>query len=56
MKQQFYKLSLACTFFLCSMFTDVQAQVDSLRLALDNVFMHVDKSQVPTGFLEEYGA
>lgn len=32
------------------------AQVDSLRLALDNVFAHVDKSQVPSGFLEEYCA
>lgn len=32
------------------------SQVDSLRLALDNVFAHVDKSQIPAGFLEEYGA
>ncbi len=33
-----------------------RAQVDSLRLTLDNIFAHVDKSQVSTGFLEEYGA
>lgn len=33
-----------------------RAQVDSLRLTLDNIFTHIDKSQVPSGFLEEYGA
>lgn len=32
------------------------AQVDSVRLTLDNIFEHVDKSQIPTGYLEEYGA
>jgi hypothetical protein len=33
-----------------------KAQVDSLRTTLDNIFLYVDKSQVPTGFLDEYGA
>lgn len=45
---------------LCIMITlfsfQSKAQVDSLRLTLDNVFAHVDKSQIPSGFLEEYGA
>ncbi|MEO6868803.1 MAG: hypothetical protein ABI168_04105 [Ginsengibacter sp.] len=56
MKQQLYKFLIVCTIFLCSIFSNGQAQVDSLRLNLDNIFAHVDKSQVPTGFLEEYGA
>lgn len=40
------------------MFTSLHnmAQVDSLRLKLDSVFMNIDKSQIPTGFLNEYGA
>lgn len=32
------------------------AQIDSLRITLDKIFAHIDKSQVATGFLEEYGA
>lgn len=32
------------------------AQTDPLRLKLDSIFEYVDKSQIPTGFLEEYGA
>jgi hypothetical protein len=28
---------------------------DSVRLVLDRIFQHVDKSQVPAPFLEEYG-
>ncbi len=42
--------------FLCGINFGAQAQVDSLRTTLDNIFLHVDKSQVPTGFLDEYGA
>lgn len=38
------------------LFRNTNAQVDSLRLTLDNIFAHIDKSQVPTGFLKEYGA
>ena len=35
--------------------TRLLAQADDpTRAALDNVFAHVDKSQVPTGFLAEY--
>ena len=36
--------------------TQAKAQVDSIQLALDNIFQYVDKSQVPTGFLEEHSA
>lgn len=32
------------------------AQTYPLRDKLNLVFAHIDKSQVPTGFLEEYGA
>jgi hypothetical protein len=56
MKQQFYKLLFACTIFLSSINIGAQAQVDSLRTTLDNIFLYADKSQVPTGFLDEYGA
>jgi hypothetical protein len=31
------------------------AQNDSLRIKLDNIFQHLDKSVVPTGMLKEYG-
>ncbi len=46
--------------YLCVLITllsiQAKAQVDSLRLTLDNIFLHIDKSQIPTGFLDEYGA
>jgi|GEM_PF-1032299 hypothetical protein len=29
--------------------------VDSARLQLDNVFQNIDKTQIPTGYLDEYG-
>ncbi|HMI64798.1 MAG TPA: hypothetical protein VK517_02110 [Cyclobacteriaceae bacterium] len=32
------------------------AQTDPLRNQLNSVFSNVDKSQIPTGFLQEYGA
>lgn len=32
------------------------AQIDSLRQKLDSIFQHVDKTQIPTGYLKEYGA
>lgn len=43
---------LALTFF-CLHFT-ATAQ-DVLKTQLDNIFQNVNKSQVPTGYLEEYG-
>ena len=45
-------------FVLFIIFASLQtnAQVDSNQLALDNIFQYVDKSQVPTGFLEEHSA
>jgi hypothetical protein len=40
-----------CISIILSFFgIQASAQVDSLRLALDNVFAHVDKSQVPAVF------
>ncbi len=48
--------NLCLSLFLSFLGIRANGQVDSLRLALDNVFAHVDKSQVPAGFLEEYGA
>ncbi len=54
LKYQIKNIAFAAVLFLISFSSN--AQVDSLRLALDNVFAHVDKSQVPSGFLEEYGA
>ncbi len=32
------------------------SQTDPVRQKLDSVFQHVDKSQIPTGYLKEYGA
>lgn len=31
-------------------------QTDPIRQKLDSVFQHVDKTQIPTGYLKEYGA
>lgn len=31
-------------------------QTDPVREKLDSVFQHVDKTQIPTGYLKEYGA
>jgi hypothetical protein len=31
----------------------VSAQAD--KVALDNVFQHIDKSTIPTGYLQDYG-
>ncbi len=33
-----------------------KAQTDALRTQLNTIFQNIDKSQIPTGFLEEYGA
>lgn len=32
------------------------AQVDSAQQELDQIFQYIDKSQIPTGYLNEYGA
>ena len=31
-------------------------QIDPLRQKLDSIFQDVDKSQIPTGYLKEYGS
>jgi hypothetical protein len=32
------------------------AQIDLLRQKLDSIFQYIDKTQIPTGYLKEYGA
>ena len=54
MMKKLYKIYLSLLLMFVSLQT--RAQIDSLRLNLDNVFAHIDKSQIPTGFLNEYGA
>lgn len=49
-------INLCICIILSSFGIHANAQIDSLRLTLDNVFANVDKSQIPGGFLEEYGA
>lgn len=36
--------------------TTLHAQVDPIRQKLDSIFQYVNKSQVPTGYLKEFGA
>lgn len=45
-------LTLALIFFALIS----KAQTDALRNQLNTIFQNIDKSQVPSGFLEEYGA
>ena len=47
------KKCLICTFIFLS--SVVFAQTDALRDKLNLVFSNINKSQIPTGFLEEYG-
>ena len=57
MKHLQYKIKNACLIVLIMLMgLSTKAQVDSLRLTLDNIFVHIDKSQIPSGFLDEYGA
>lgn len=41
---------------LLALFSSTYAQTDPLRTKLDNVFSAINKTLVPTGFLEEFGA
>ena len=43
---------LAITLLLAG---QTHAQTDSVRTELDQIFYYVDKSQVPSGYLDEYG-
>ena len=52
--KKFYVLLIAGALLVSNSLLAV-AQSDTLRKKLDAVFQHVDKSQVPTGFLAEYG-
>ena len=36
--------------------TKAFSQIDPLRQKLDSIFQYVDKSQIPTGYLKEYGS
>lgn len=48
------KLLLFATIITISLQT--LGQVDPIRQKLDSIFQHVDKTQIPTGYLKEYGA
>lgn len=48
------KLLLFVTIIIVSLQTF--GQTDPIREKLDSIFQHVDKSQIPTGYLKEYGA
>jgi hypothetical protein len=32
------------------------SQIDQLRQKLDSIFQYIDKTQIPTGYLKEYGS
>lgn len=50
------KLRFLIVSYLMLSYAFVQAQTtDSLRLRLNAIFQGIDKSQVPTGYLAEYG-
>ena len=49
-------LLLFCWLTAISAYAQSTPPSDSVRLYLDNMFANVDKSQVPTPYLEEYGA
>lgn len=48
------KYILICTFIIIAFQTF--AQSDPIRQKLDSIFQHINKSQIPTGYLKEYGA
>lgn len=41
--------------FIMLLTVAANAQTDSVRLELDHIFQNIDKTQIPTGFLNEYG-
>ena len=57
MKRLFMKTAqLACAFtFLLSNQSKAQIDTSTTKGLLQYIFQNIDKSQVPTGFLEEYG-
>jgi hypothetical protein len=48
--------SVICYFYAQFFSIQLMAQTDPLRQKLDLVFANINKNQVPTGFLEEYGS
>jgi hypothetical protein len=52
MKLKIY-FSIIITLVLC---TKGFSQIDPLRQKLDSIFQYVDKTQIPTGYLKEYGS
>ena len=51
MKKTFQLIAILLIFNIRSF-----GQVDILRKKLDSIFQYVDKSQIPTGYLKEYGS
>ncbi len=41
---------------MCLSLNISNAQVDIIRQKQDSIFQHIDKTQIPTGYLKEYGA
>ncbi len=49
MRQKFIRSSTNAAKGLC------QWQTDSVRIELGHIFQHIDKTHIPTGYLNEYG-
>ncbi len=47
------KILLAAFIMLLAITT--KAQTDSVRMELDHIFQYINKSLIPTGYLNEYG-
>ena len=52
MQKKIYSIILLLIIFTSKSF----AQTDPLRQKLDSIFQYVDKTQIPTGYLKEYGS
>ncbi|RZK28859.1 MAG: hypothetical protein EOO63_10320 [Hymenobacter sp.] len=56
MNKPYFLLLLFAALFSAPLVSQAQLSgADSLRLRLNAIFQPLDKSQVPTGYLEEYG-
>ena len=47
------KLLIAAVMLLVTLCT--KAQIDPVRTQLNSIFQNIDKAQIPTGYLNEYG-
>ena len=42
--------------FVFAVTLQVSAQTDSVKSQLDHIFQYINKSQIPTSYLDQYGA